>query len=234
VEWSRDEFEAWREERAGEALAQLIDKDRQLATRLQVQEMVEKGPSGSKLSAPGKSVRAVPVYADWNEFDALWKNSAPMRVFDIVARNLSVPADDAPLESIVQLRDQKRFQESMSALRRWQDDVLLDLLKSKDNKEVSEATLRKAVNDLEKWRKQYEQVIEDAEFKKVKIAVVSVLGITATLLVGAGPLIASLAALAPPLFDFRDVVRPAWQSATNLECAPVGVIYESAAALQAK
>jgi hypothetical protein len=44
-------------------------------------------------------------------------------------------------------------------------------------------------------------------------------------------LIVTLAALAPPLFDFRDVFRPGWQTATNLECAPVGVIYEAVAAL---
>jgi hypothetical protein len=228
--WSRDEFESWREARAGEAIAELIDKDRQLATRLQLQEAVEKGHKG-KLSALGRPVRAIPVYADWQEFDTLWKGSAPMRVFDIVAQQLPLPSDDASLEEIVRLRAGKGFQESMRALRHWQDEVFLDLLKAQDNREVREATLQNAVNDLEKWMKQYKQALDDANFKKVKTAVVSVLGVAAALLTGAGPLIVTLAALAPPLFDFRDVLRPAWQSATNLECAPVGVVYESAGAI---
>ena len=77
--------------------------------------------------------------------------------------------------------------------------------------------------------KQYKQALDDAKFKKVKTAVVSVLCVAAALLTGAGPLIVTLAALAPPLFDFRDVLRPAWQSTTNLECAPVGVVYKSGA-----
>lgn len=231
--WNRDEFQSWREARAGEAIAELLDKDRQLATRLQVQEAVEKGQKG-KLSALGKTVRAIPVYADWQEFDTLWTDSAPMRVFDIVAQQLPLPSDDAALEEIVRLRTGKAFKESMRALRHWQDEVFLDLLKAQDNKEIREATLRNAVNDLERWMKQYKQALDDAKFKKVKTAVVSMLGVAAALLTGAGPLIATLAALAPPLFDFRDVLRPAWQSATNLECAPVGVVYESAGAIGSK
>jgi len=231
IAWSREEFESWREARAGEAIAELIDKDRQLATRLQVQEAVEKRER-DKLLPAGTTVRAIPVYADWQEFESLWTSSAPTRVFDIVAQQLPLPADDAPLEGIVRLRANKGFQESMRALRRWQDEVFLDLLKAKGNKEVREATLQHAVNDLEKWMKLYQQALDDAEFKKVKTAVVSVLGIAATLLAGAGPLIVTLAALAPPMFEFRDVVRPVWQSATSLECAPVGVVYEAAGALR--
>jgi hypothetical protein len=228
--WNRDEFEAWREAQAGEALAQLIDKDRQLATRLQLQDTIENDPTG-KLSRPGAPVRAIPVYADWHEFDSTFKGSAPIRVFDIIARQLSLPAHDVPLQDIVRLRARKSFRESLGALRRWQDDVLLDLLKCQQNNELREATLQKAMNDLQKWMKQYQQVLDEAQFKKIKTGVVSVLTITATLLAGAGPLIVTLAALAPPLFDFRDVVRPGWQTATNLECAPVGVIYETVAAL---
>jgi hypothetical protein len=231
--WNRDEFQSWREARTGEAIAELLDKDRQLATRLQVQEAVEKGQKG-KLSALGKTVRAIPVYADWQEFDTLWTDSAPMRVFDIVAQQLPLPSDDAALEEIVRLRTGKAFKESMRALRHWQDEVFLDLLKAQDNKEIREATLRNAVNDLERWMKQYKQALDDAKFKKVKTAVVSMLGVAAALLTGAGPLIATLAALAPPLFDFRDVLRPASQSATNLDCAPVGVVYESAGAIGSK
>jgi hypothetical protein len=231
LEWSRDQFNSWREARAGEAIAALIDKDRQLATRLQVQEAVEKGEQG-KLSAPRGPVRAIPVYADWQEFDTLWTGCGQMRVFDIVAQQLALPSDDASLEDIVRLRAEKSFRESMRALRSWQDEVFLDLLKAQSNNAVRQATLQKAVNDLEKWMKQYREALDDAKFKKVKTAVVSVLGVAAALLAGAGPLIVTLAALAPPLFDFRDVVRPTWQSTTNLECAPVGVVYESSGALE--
>jgi hypothetical protein len=112
-----------------------------------------------------------------------------------------------------------------------QDEDLLDLLKSKGDKEIQEATLKKAVNDLEKWMKQYQSALEDAKFKKFKTTVVSLLSISATLLVGAGPLIASLAGLAPPLLEFRDILRPSWQAATKLDCAPIGVVYEAAAVL---
>jgi len=231
VQWDRNKFEAWRESHAGEAIAQLIDKDRQLATRLEVQESVRNNPGG-RFSAPGKEPRAVPVYADWKEFDSAWQGCPSARVFDIVARQLALPTNDTPLEDIVELRGRKSFCESMRALRRWQNDVILDLLKCGENKEIREATAQKAVNDLEKWMKQYQSALEDARFKKVKTAVVSVLGVSAALITGAGPLIATLAALAPPIFDFRDVMRPRWELQTNLECAPVGVIYEAASVLR--
>jgi hypothetical protein len=128
VEWDRTKFEAWRETHAGEAIAQLIDKDRQLATRMEVQESI-KNDSEGKFSSPGKTVRAIPVYADWQEFDSAWKGWAPMQVFDIVARQLSMPADDVALEDIVELLRRKRFSESMSGLLRWQDAVIFEFFK---------------------------------------------------------------------------------------------------------
>lgn len=230
VEWEKSDFELWRESHSGEAIAQLLDKDRQLATRLQVQESVKKNLTG-KFAEAGGDIRAIPVYADWKEFDSAWKSAGATQVFDIVARQLPVPADDAPLEDIVELRGRKSFQESMHGLRSWQDSVLLDLLKAEGKKEIQEATLKKAVNVLEKWMKQYESALEDAKFKKVRTAVISVLAVSAALCAGAPHLIATLSALAPPLFDFRTIFRPCWQSTTNLECAPIGVVYEATAVL---
>lgn len=231
VQWDRATFEAWREGHAGEAIAQLIDGDRQLATRLQLQESVEKKLQAEP-SVPGQKRRAIPVYADWNQFDSAWKDFQPAQVFDIVARRLALPADDVPLEDIVKLRARKSFSEPMKALRRWQDRVILDLLKSGENKPIQEATVQNAVNDLEKWTQQYQSALEEAQFNKISTAVVSVLAVSAALAVGATPLIATLAALAPPMVKFRDVLRPSWQSQTNLECAPVGVIYEAASVLR--
>jgi hypothetical protein len=43
VDWDPKEFNAWRDNQAGEAIAQLLDKDKLLATRFQLQEAVEKG-----------------------------------------------------------------------------------------------------------------------------------------------------------------------------------------------
>jgi hypothetical protein len=231
VKWDRDAFELWQEAHAAEAIAQLINNDRQLATRMQVQESVEKGLEG-KFSVPGIEPKAVPIYADWSQFDSAWQGWQPARAFDIVARELALPDNDVPLEAIVALRGRKSFSESMKALRYWQDRVILDLLKSGENKPIQEATVRNAVNDLEKWMRQYQSALEDAHFKKVSTAVVSVLAMSAALATGAAPLIVTLAAVAPQLVNFRDVMRPSWQSQTNLECAPVGVIYEAANVLR--
>jgi hypothetical protein len=80
--------------------------------------------------------------------------------------------------------------------------------------------------------RQYQSALEDARFKKISTAVVSILAMSAALATGAAPLIVTLAAVAPQLVNFRDVMRPSWQSITNLECAPVGVIYEAASVLR--
>jgi hypothetical protein len=82
--WNRDEFESWREARVGEAIAELLDRDRQLATRLQVQEAVEKDQN-CKLSVIEKTVRAIPVYADWQKFETLWTGSTLYRITSLSA-----------------------------------------------------------------------------------------------------------------------------------------------------
>jgi hypothetical protein len=99
VDWNPKDFNHWRESQAGEALAQLLDKDKQLATRFQLQEAVEKGllsegvvkrvgpnedPGGTGLAAV-KRIRAIPVYGDWQEYLAVWKSGADTKFVEIVA-----------------------------------------------------------------------------------------------------------------------------------------------------
>jgi hypothetical protein len=86
-----------------------------------------------------------------------------------------MPTEDTSLEDIVRLRSGHQFQDSLYQLRRWQTKILLDLLQQNNDARVTRAAAR----DLERWVKQYEEAITEANIKKVQTGVVSLLAIGA-------------------------------------------------------
>ncbi len=220
-DWDPDEFQQWQNETVDrEAVARLFAKDPPYATRLQVSDKY-KNAAPELLPEGVESVKPVPVYGSRTSYDSIGNLDAGERkTFEIVLKHLSVPAQDAPLEDIIRLRQRPQFRDSLVKLRRWQTEVLHQLLL-----DPSDRTVRAAGKDLERWITEYETAMDDAAFKRDRTAVVSILALGGILAGGASTVINILSALAAPLFAVKDIVRPCWKDVADKDCAPAGVIY---------
>lgn len=93
LEWERDEFDEWRDSKASEAIAQLLDHDRQLATRFQVQEAMETKfvqngilrCEGEMDFVPNTPLTVTPVYGNWQEYYKIWQDGADTQFVELVA-----------------------------------------------------------------------------------------------------------------------------------------------------
>ncbi len=205
-----------------EALAKALVKDPPHATRLILLQKTAELASG--LLPEGHAVTAVPVYGSQERYESVTKDLrhdvAEQATLEIIFKHFPVPAEDVSIDDILRLRCKPQYQDSLYHLRKWQTEIVGELLQHKDEK-----VLRAAERDLERWVKKYDQAMTDAKIKKVQTVVISVLAIGATLAVGAGPLIATLAALAPPLFSLQELRKPCWKQISDEQYAPAGVIY---------
>jgi hypothetical protein len=225
-DWNPTEFQEWQQSVAGEAVATYLNKDKQLDTRLQLQWAVDHGHV-TLADQPAGLVTAIPVYGTHRAFEAVCPEDEDRVTFEIVIANLSHPADDTPLEDIIRLRQQESFQRSMDGLRRWQTEVVSELVSESAIGKLRELRIRQAAGTLERWLIDYEAALSDAKFRKVRIGVVSALGVGAALIPGVQPLVPALAAAAPAAFSFRTLFRRPWRDVAATECMPAGVIYEA-------
>jgi hypothetical protein len=225
-EWDPASFQTWQASVASEALASTLNRDPLYATRLQLAEQaLPLKPKGVD------SVVAVPVYRGEMAFgdssEQLRKDGLQDAVLlEVVLPRLPVPVSDVSLQSIIDLRDKDSFREATFNLRKWQAKVLPDLLKDPDNRDKH---LRAAATDFDRWIKQYAEAVSDANFAKVKTAVVSILAVGAVLSPMTKPLIAALSAVASPLFSLRELRKPSWKVVAEKQCAPAAIVYESSA-----
>jgi hypothetical protein len=226
-DWNPDEFFAWREGTVkqdsmhGEALAKVLAKDPPYATRLQLSQKYT-GIAKEMLPAGVDAVTAVPVYSSPKIYDdaAASLDSAERQALEVILKHIPVPADDTPLENIVELRGDPQFRNSMRKLRKWQGDVVNDvLLKGSDR------AIREANAELESWIAQYEQAMNNAKIKKISTTILSIIAIGASLTTGAGIPILLAAKLASPLWTLREISKPCWKDVAEKEFAPAGVIY---------
>lgn len=227
--WDRNEFFEWQKKTVnsegvdGEALAATLTKDPPFATRLQLSQTYN-AIAPQLLPAGVDSVIAVPSYGSRERYEAVTNDLrghvAERTVLEIILNNISVPDADVPLEDIIRLRQDAQFRDSMYQLRNWQMQTVGELLDHSDDRLV-----RAAENDFQRWIKQYDEAMTDAQIKKAQTAIVSVLAVGATLAVGAGPLVGFLAAIAPPLFSIQELVQPCWKQIADKQFAPAGVVY---------
>jgi len=225
-DWDPQGFQDWQKSVVGEAMASTLTRDRQLATRLQVAQ------DCTKLIPPGiGNVSAVPVYRDPVTYDASVEDlkydvqEAPL--LEIVLPRLAVPEPDAPLSSIVEFRKKEEYRDSLYHLRRWQDKILPEIMNEQDPQK-RKRYLDRASRDFDHWIKIYAEAMEDANFAKMKAAVVSVLAVGAALSPFSGHLVVALSAVASPLFSIRELRKPCWKVVGEKECAPAAIVYASA------
>ena len=234
--WNRGEFEQWREARGAEGMAQLLDRDRELATRLHVQEAVQRAMADRHLvTGTGHDAQSlanatvIPVYAGVSDYQASWgPNAVDTQVVEIVAEQLPMPDDNEDLGLIVALRQRDSFRAFMPAFRLWQEQVALRLARAGADLELRRRELRVASLELRAAIDRFTRAVQDARFEKVRK------GVTLPLLVGAAVageahgLAATLAEEGPELFNVRDLLRPWWRPLQDREFALAGVICEAA------
>jgi hypothetical protein len=225
-DWNPIEFQEWQQSVAGEAVAAFLNKDKQLDTRLQLQWAVDQGHVMLG-DLPAGLVTAIPVYGTHRAFEAVCPEDEDRVTFEILIANLPHPADDTPLEDIIRLREKESFRKSMEGLRRWQTDVVAELVAESAAGKLRELRIRQAAGTLERWLSDYEEALAGAKFRKVRMGVVSALGVGAALTPGVQSLVPALAAAAPAVFSARTLFRRPWRDVANAECMPAGVVYEA-------
>lgn len=234
--WDKQEFDQWRTSDSAEAMAQVLDRDRELATRLQLQESIEKSLREKKLitgqghnSTAVTNATVVPVYAQVSDYqEAMRESFAEAQVIEIVSAELPMPEDNEPLESIIKLRQRVSFQVFMPAFRKWQEEVTLRLLRAGDDDVIRKREILAATRELRDAIVKFKRAVEEAKFAKIRK------GITLPLVVGSAafghvqPLLAAAAEAGPELFNVRDLLRPWWRPLQVAEFALAGVICEAA------
>jgi hypothetical protein len=246
VDWNPKDFNHWRESQAGEALAQLLDKDKQLATRFQLQEAVEKGllsegvvkrvgpnedPGGTGLAAV-KRIRAIPVYGDWQEYLAVWKSGADTKFVEIVAEQIPMPADESPLEAIVELRQRDSFKYFVKAFRHFQEQTVINLLNAHGDPEIIKRASEAASSMLADWVGKFRKDVEDLRVKRVEGSFAWLLAVSSALYDWTGLSLKALAELVPHAFKIRSLTRPWWTVVTDKPWAAAGLVYESLEAVK--
>ena len=226
-EWDADEFYEWQKKTAehegieAEALARQLANDPPFATRLQLSEKYNRLASSLR-PAGVDSVIAVPVYGSRARYNAVSKTleTAEQVTLEIVLKQMPLPSRDVPLESIIVLRNDPQFRDSMNQLKNWRDRIASELMLRND-----ETIIRKAEKELEDMVKRYKEAMKKAKVKKVGTIVVSLMAIGATLAAGVHPLVLTMAKLGSPLFALRELKKPCWKDVAEKQCAPAGVIY---------
>ena len=153
-DWDINEFYKWRENTSSqdslnsEALAKVLVNDPPYATRLQLSQKYSE-LAKSKLPEGVDSVVAVPVYSSKEKYDSATSDllTAEQSTLEIVTKKLAVPAENTPLESIIRLRDKPQFRDSMYQLRRWQTQIVDQLLQRQGD---PTKILRTAEEDLKR------------------------------------------------------------------------------------
>src|SRR6266851_822467 len=224
-EWDPVDFETWKKWVADEAISTFLNKDATFDTRLQLQHSInQRRGEFSKLPDGVDEVTAIPIFGPSSSADPMFPERC---VFEVVLDRLPVPRPDAPLESVIVVREQKGFRGSIRRLRVWQDETVLELLDVGDDRRKRRVVLDLASRRLEEWADSYREAMHDARFEKIEssLSVLSVLGnVAATLLGGGAPSLTLLDAPAQAL-KLRTLRQPCWRSANELACAPAGVIY---------
>jgi len=218
VDWNPEEFNTWKNSQAAESISAVLNKDLQYATRLQLFSQAQ-----DLKPADVDDVTAVPVYGTRQRYDEVMNELGIWTKLTMeLSRLIDVPDNDVPLEDIIALREEPGFRDSMSQLHRWQKDILPKVLDTGREKEI-----RYAISEYERWIKRYDEAIKGAKFNKLRTAVISITAVGAALATGTGPLLTIAAAVAPPLFDLRVLMRPCWKEVAEKDCAPAGVVYEA-------
>lgn len=232
VEWDQKEFEQWRDDHnhsgigASEGIARRLSGDPPYQSRLMLKEQTEHQLDELRAQVDALSITAIPVYPARDRFDAAnraFKGYLPEQLtIDVALRAIPMPRADASFQDILELRQNKLFQSSLTALREWlTTDVTMN------TNEDPEVVVKRAVLRLERMSEQYRDALSKARYAKISGAITSVLAIGAIAASHAEPALKILAGVAAPAFSFRTVFRPCWKDLQDNKAFAAGVICEA-------
>lgn len=216
--WSSEEFQEWRRPFLAEAAAGNLNRNIFHDSRLMLSE---KAPL---LKPPGvEEVDAVPVYGGAENFQQAAGLMTVQQALNLeIMHRLPVPASDTPLADLVELRQKESFIASLRKLRNWQRKVLPEI----EAEQKKPSAIRNAMNDFDDAIARYSEAIHDANFKKVEVAVCTVLAVGTALAGLPHVSLSVLAGVTPRLFSLRELMRPSWKQVAEKDCAIAGVVYD--------
>ena len=218
-DWDPQRFDEWKQDVAGKAVSAYLGRHAEDDTRYQLQYEVEEGIVNLE-KPPDVQVFAVPVCSSNNEFEHLAEERDTL---ELILESLPVPDRDAPLENICRLRDREDFATSLTKMRIWQDELVLDLIRAESDRE-RQILLRQARAKLRDWIATYRRLVMDAGLanQSATLSAITSLGRT---LAGDITAIPNLAQGLEDTVKIRTAKRPSWKVVADLECALAGVIY---------
>jgi hypothetical protein len=208
-----------------EGLARCIANDPPFATRLQLKQDIEKELT-TRSQDEAHSVTAVPVYKSQHAYETSAKelrNLVQDRVtLEIILPQIPMPTETASFEDIMDVRARPSFQASLAALRKWQRKTVTELLS-----DYNEAGIRRSAQEFSDMIRKYTEELRKAQYEKTSVAICSVLALGAAFTGVAGPLLGTIATVAPAVFSVRKVLQPCWKDLEDQQCFPAGVIYNA-------
>lgn len=215
--WSSDSFQEWRKPHLAAAIANAVNRDPYMDTRLMLAEQFD-----------SKDVQAVPVYGGQQQFtesqptseqaQQTWMVEQALTIE--VMQRLPVPDYDTPLENLIRLRQNPAFGTALDDLLEWKRGEVPAIVLAPDRARAIAASMR----TFDKLTKKYAGAMESEGFKKLG----TVGSIFFALFTGE-----PVAAIKETLVSFREVREPCWKKLSEMKCAPGGVVYHFREALGA-
>lgn len=213
--WSSDLFQEWRKPHLAAAIAAGVNRDPYMDTRLMLAEQFD-----------SKDVQAVPVYGGQQQFAESKPTSEQAQQIALVEQALTievmqrlpVPDYDAPLESLIRLRQNPAFRTALDDLLEWKRGEVPAIVLAPDRARAITIAMR----TFDRLTKKYAEAMESEGFNKLG----SVGSVFFALFTGE-----PFAAIKETLVSFREVREPCWKKMSEMKCAPGGVVYHFREAL---
>ncbi|WP_028063992.1 hypothetical protein [Solirubrobacter soli] len=230
-EWDPARFAEYEAGVVRESAATFLDGSPEWRTRMQLVHAVKAGSVSLAVPDGVRDVSAVPVYQTADDFKALAVDTAgeaaEQDTLELILDHIPVPADDTPLELVVELRDKPAFRQAKLALDLWRTTLVLELLEAGEDAIKRKAVLSKASAELAKWAADYTRAMSDTKFAKVEAGFTFV-GVIGKLL----SLDPTVVQDAKDMVMLRTIRQPCWRALAGEPFAPAGVIYEASQAWQ--
>jgi hypothetical protein len=138
-----------------------------------------------------------------------------------------MPADESPLEAIVELRQRDSFKYFVKAFRHFQEQTVINLLNAHGDPEIIKRASEAASSMLADWVGKFRKDVEDLRVKRVEGSFAWLLAVSSALYDWTGLSLKALAELVPHAFKIRSLTRPWWTVVTDKPWAAAGLVYES-------
>lgn len=140
----------------------------------------------------------------------------------LLSEEIPVPPRDIGLQEIVELRRSPRFKNSAARFRRWQQEVLPEIIAEKDGR-----VARLAVSDFKRWTEEYRECLREEFGNRMFGSVLTFIGVGSGL-VQLGQEVSIALLSAGVTAALQNLKRPIWKEVAKEDCAIAAIVYEAA------